>query len=387
MACRYFFLCLKVMTILNLAFISGLSGCQRESGVIRIGVIAPLSGDTAADYGIPTVEGARMAAKDLNDAGGLEVDGRNYKVELVIENDQDKAEVAVAVAKKLINQQNVVALVGLPLSRNAIPVANVAEAARVPMISCKSTNPQTTAGKKYVFRAIFIDPFQGWALGRFARDELNVVRAGVLFDVASAYNKGLAETFKQTFEGIGGRVVAFETYTTDRNNDFIIQLERIRESQAQVLFLPNYSKEVLLQAQQARKMGITATLLGGDAWDPTLFEEHPEFENSYFSEVWHPDIVTENARAFLESFRRTHGCDPKPYVPLTYDSVGMVLRAIRNQGRVDTEAIRVGLYAMGAYHGISGDIEYRHNGDPVRSAVILQIKGAKTILRNQVFPK
>lgn len=376
--------------IFGVALFSTTFGCQKEIQEIRIGVIAPLSGEMAPDYGVPTVEGAKIAVKKVNDAGGLDVKGHKFKVVLIIEDNQDRAEVAVAAAKKLINQENVVAIVGLPLSRNAIPVANVAEGARVPMISTKSTNPQTTAGKKYVFRAIFIDPFQGQVLAHFARKDLNANMAGVLYDVASAYNRGLAEAFRKTFKDMGGRVVAFETYTTDRNKDFSHQLARIHKSGAQVLFLPNYPAEILLQAQQARRLGIMATLLGGDtwgeAWKSSLFAEHVTLENAFFSEVWHADVANEKACAFIDSYRQPHDRDPNANVPLAFDSLGMIFKAIQMQGKVDTDAIREGLYGMGPYQGITGTMEYKQTGDPVRSAVILKIQGDKTILHTQVDP-
>jgi branched-chain amino acid transport system substrate-binding protein len=372
--------------VLCLPITIGLNACSQKTEEIRIGVIAPLSGDTAADYGIPTVEGAELAVNEINAGEGFALNGRKYHVRLFVEDNQDKAEVAVAAAKKLINRENVMAVVGLPLSRNAIPVAKVAEEARVPMISCKSTNPQTTAGKKYVFRASFIDPFQGLVLARFARQDLGAQAAAVLYDVASPYNQGLAEAFKQTFEEQDGQVVAFETYTTDRKDDFSPQLERIHQNQAEVLFLPNYSAEVILQAQQARRMGITATLLGGDAWKPMLFANLPEFDGSYFSEVWHPDIPNKKVAAFLAAYRQAHNKDPRAHVLLTYDSVGMIFTAMKRQGKANTESIREGLYKMGPYHGLSGMITFKQGGDPVRSAVILQIKGGQTLLHKQVNP-
>ena len=230
-----------ILTLTLILIILGLIACgpqPTQETEIRIGVIAPLSGDIA-NVGQSTVEAAELAVQKVNDAGGLDVGGRKQKVVLVIEDNQDKAEVAVSAAQKLINQENVVAIVGPQASRNAIPVSNVAENAHIPMVSPWSTNPETTAGKQYVFRVAFIDPFQGRVMARFAIEEFGAQKAGVLYDVASAYNKGIAEIFKQVFEEAGGQVVAFESYTTGEQ-DFSRQLENIRDSGAEVLFLPNY---------------------------------------------------------------------------------------------------------------------------------------------------
>jgi branched-chain amino acid transport system substrate-binding protein len=195
----------------------------------------------------------------------LDVGRRKLKVMLLVEDDQDRAELAARAAQKLINQDKVAALVGPSLSRNAIPVADVAEGARIPMISPNSTNPATTAGKKYAFRVDFIDPFQGRVIARFARDELHAQTAAVLYDVASAYNKGIAEVFRQVFAEAGGQVVAFESYTTDARTNLAAQLGRVRASAPQLVFLPNYADEIPIQVEQARQAGIGATLLGSDA--------------------------------------------------------------------------------------------------------------------------
>jgi len=221
---------------------------------ITIGLIAPLSGELAETVGQETVRGAKLAVSEVNGAGGLEVGDVRRQVVLAIADDRDSPDEAVAAATRLINEKNVVALVGLPLSRIAIPVADVAEGAGIPAVSSWSTHPQTTAGKKFVFRVAFTDDFQGRVIARFSRETLRANTAAVLYDIASDYNRGLAEIFRREFEAIDGRVVAFESYTTDER-DFGGQLRQIRDSGAEVLFLPNYDNEVPRQAQQGRFHG------------------------------------------------------------------------------------------------------------------------------------
>jgi branched-chain amino acid transport system substrate-binding protein len=140
-----------------------------------------------------------------------------------------------------------------------------AEQAKVPMISPRSTNQETTAGKRYVFRANFTDGLQGDVVARFARNSLENERAAVLYDIASPYNRGLAEVFQRVFTQAGGTLVASETYTTGKTT-FQPQLERIRAGNPDVVFLPNYENEIPNQARQIRDMGIEATLLGADSW-------------------------------------------------------------------------------------------------------------------------
>jgi len=353
---------------------------------IRIGLITTLSGDLAESYGSSTVDAAKLALQTVNDAGGLDIGGQKQKITLHIEDDQDRAELATRAAQKLINQDRVAALIGPSLSRNAIPVADVSEGARIPMISPNSTNPTTTAGKKYVFRVDFIDPFQGRVIARFARDELHAQSAAVLYDVASAYNKGIAEVFRQVFTEAGGQVVAFESYTSGEKN-FAPQLARIKQSGASVLFLPNYDNDVPTQAQQARQTGITAILLGADAWGTLKAEHLGELEGSFFSTDWAIEAPGERSQAFVKRFRDTYNRPPNNIAALAYDAVGLLLASMRSQGKSDPEAIRAGLSAITDYAGATGTIGYAGGGgDPVKSALILQIKGGRVVLDRQVDP-
>ena len=352
---------------------------------IRIGLITTLSGDLADAFGPPTVDAAKLAIQPVNDAGGLELGGQRQKVTLVIEDDQDRAEVAAGAAQKLINQEKVVALIGPSVSRNAIPVADVAESAHMPMISPNSTNPATTAGKKYAFRAVFIDPFQGRVIARFARDDLQAQKAAVLYDIASAYNKGIAEVFKQAFTESGGEVVAFEPYTTGEKT-FSAQLARIKQSGASVLFLPNYDNEVPSQAQQARQAGISATLLGSDTWSTIKPADRAVLEGGFFSGSWSSALPSDQAQAFVKAFRQLYNSEPTDISALTYDAFGLLFEAIKSQKKAEPEAIRDGLAGIKDYKGVTGSIGYLGSGDPVKSAVISQIKDGAFVLYKQVNP-
>lgn len=374
------------MLLLSLVLIGVLAACDRQPGELRVGVIAYLSGEAAEVSGQPTVKAAQLAVQAVNDAGGLDVGGRKYKVVLLIEDVEPKPEMAVAAARKLIYQDDVAVIVGPQYSGDAIPVARVAEEAHIPMISPMSTNPATTAGKRYVFRVGFVDDFQGQLVARFAREQLGAQTAAVLYDVASAYNAGIAQVFKQAFQEAGGQVVAFEIYTSDSADDFGQQLARIRASRAELLFLPNYPQDVTLQVQQAGQMGIDAAIVGSDSWDPALFAALPEFDGTFCSRHWHPDIANEQARAFIAAYRQAFDEDPKNTAALTYDAFGLLFRAIQSQGRTDPESIRNGLYSLGPYTGVSGTIEYRDTGDPVKSAVVVQIKDGEVVFYTLVNP-
>ncbi len=379
---------LNVLIVLLVLF-SGIAGClpnntQPAPAEIRIGVLAEITG-SIPNIGKSTVEAAKMAAQEINDSGGLQVGDKKLKVVLVIEDIQDNAETAVAMVEKLINQENVVAIIGPQASRNAIPVSLIAEKAQIPMISPGSTNVDTTLGKKYVFRVAFIDSFQGRVMARFSLEELKATKAAVLYDAASAYNSGIAEIYKQVFEAAGGKVVAFESYTTGET-DFTNQLNTIRNSGAEVLFLPNYEKEVPLQAKQARAMGVTAPIIGSDTMGTIPPENRADLEGAYFSTHYASDIAVEPAKSFIDKYRKIYGNTPDDVAALTYDAFGLLFEAIQSQASIEPGFIRTGLAGIQSFTGVTGTMQYAGTGDPVKSAVIVKVVNGKFVFYKLATP-
>lgn len=369
-----------------------LAACgQQGSDEIRIGLIAPRSGDLAVT-GEAMVNAAQLAVGEINQAGGLDVGGRQVKIALAIEDDQGYPEKSVIAAQKLINQANVAAIVGPPFDRNAIPVSVVVESARIPMITPLSTDPQTTAGKRYVFRATFTNAFQGQVMARFAIESLGAAKdargAAVLYDVANVYNRGIAETFKLELEKAGGRVALFESYTTGEQ-DFSRQLADIARvgSGINVLVLPNFPQDVSIQVQKAREAGIFQTIIGGDVLSEMNPAEHPELDRMFLTGHWHPDVDNEQSAAFVAAYSQAYGLKPGSGAALTYDAFGLLFKAIQSQALAEPEAIRDGLTSMGEYAGVTGNIEYQGSGDPVKSVAILQIKGDEFVFFRMVEPE
>jgi branched-chain amino acid transport system substrate-binding protein len=366
-----------------------LSACGEGTGqakTIKVGVIAELTGDIPA-VGASCKNAAEMAVQEVNDAGGLEVGGTKYKVELYIEDNAGKADQSASSAQKLITQQNVVAIIGPNASRYAIPASEIAESSKVVLISPWSTNPKTTLNantnesKKYVFRAAFIDPFQGRVIAKFALDNLNATKAAVLYDVASEYNKGIAEFFKSTYEENGGTIVAFETYTTG-DKDFSAQLTKIKDAGPDVIFLPNYYSEVPLQIQQAHRLGIEVPFLGSDSWGSSELITlcGSDCEGYYFSTHYAADAATPVATKFIDAYKTKYGNTPDDVAALTFDSFGLLWQALQTAGSVDREAVREAMAKIPNYEGVTGNMSFTEgSGDPIKSAVILQVKGDKFV--------
>jgi len=376
----------SVVLIILLVILSlVICGCGKEdSSQIKIGVIAELTGDVPA-VGASCKKAAEMAVAEVNDAGGIQFGDKKYKIKLIIEDNAGKADQSASAAQKLITQQNVTAIVGPNASRYALPAAEIAESGKVVLITPWSTAPKATldsktnASKKYVFRACFIDPFQGRVLAKFVLDNLQLKKAAVLYDVASEYNKGIAEIFKEVYEQNGGKIVAFETYTTN-DKDFSSQLTKIKQAAPDVIFLPNYYSEVPLQIQQAKRLGITVPFIGSDSWGSEELIKlcDKDCNDYYFSTHYAADASTEATKKFIAGYKAKYGTTPDDVAALTYDSFGLLLQALKTAGKNDRQAVREALARIPLYNGVTGNMQFREgSGDPVKSAVILKIKNGK----------
>ena len=261
---------LRKVTLLVLALalvVPCLTSCgPKASTTIKIGLDVPMTGDIAY-VGTQSQRAGEMKVEDINNAGGLDVGGKKYTLELIVEDNESKAESATAAATKLITQNRVLAIVGPQASKQAVPTGEVANENETPMISPWSTNPNTTLNRPWVFRACFLDRFQGPVVANFVTNEFGFTKAAVLYDVASDYPKGLAEFFQKAWEELNGAgsVVAFESFTTG-DTDFSAQLTKIKESGAEFIFTPQYYNEVALIAQQAHELGWDAPIVGSDSW-------------------------------------------------------------------------------------------------------------------------
>ncbi len=371
-----------------LSVICMLIGCgdNKQQDTIKIGLIVELTGDMPG-VGASSKNAAQLAVNEQNSAGGISIGGKPYQIELVVEDNASKAEQSVAAVNKLITQDNVLAIVGPNASLGAIPAAEIAEYNKTLLITPWSTNPKTTLDtttgkpKDYVFRACYTDPFEGRVLARFVLEKLKAKKVAVLYDVASEAPKSQADVFRLTFEELGGKTVAFETYTTG-DRDFSAQLTKIKSANPDVIFLPAYYNDVGLIAQQAHRAGITQPLVGSDAWSsPELIKlSNGTVEGDYFANHYASDIATPTAKKFIDAYAKQYGNIPDDVAALTYDSMGLLFEAIKKSPSLDRKVVRDSLATLANYPGVTGNIQFTAgSGDPVKSAVIMQIKGDKFV--------
>ncbi len=307
---------------------------------------------------------------------------RNTQIELFIEDNAGKADQSASAAQKLITQDNVVAIIGPNASRYAIPASEIAESNKVVLISPWSTNPKITldantgAPKKYVFRACFIDPFQGRVVAKFALDQLRPPRPPCCTMWPPTTTRASPSSSRRPSKRTAAQVVAFETYTTS-DKDFNAQLTKIKEASPEVIFLPNYYSEVPLQIQQAHGLGITVPFLGSDSWGSSelLTLCGADCEGYYFSTHYAADNATPVAKKFIDAYKANTAHTPDDVAALTYDAFGLLWQALQTAGKVDRQAVRDALAKIPSYEGVTGNMQFQEgSGDPIKSAVILQIK-------------
>ena len=352
-----------------------------KTKTIKVGINAPMTGD------IPKVgEGTKFAAQmwleDIKAAGGLEVGGKKYPVELVIEDNESKAESAVKVNTKMITEDEVMVIVGPQSSKQAIPAGEVANNYKTPMISPWSTNPDTTKDRPFVFRGCFPEPFQGPVLANFIKEEFGFTKAAVLYDVASDYPKGLAEFFKEAWEKVNGAgsVVAFESFTT-KDADFSSQLTKIIKSGAEVLFTPQYYNEVALIVQQAHELGWNKPIVGSDSWGSAETVElcGKDCYGLFFSTHYAAAGAKGATKAFIDRYNKKYGYVPDDVGALTWDALSIVQTAIQSMSNItgniekDRKSVRDAMAKVKEFNGITGKMTFTEDGDPIKCAVIVKI--------------
>jgi branched-chain amino acid transport system substrate-binding protein len=374
----------KVLLFLVSCLVIGLilSPCVwSKTKTIKVGINAPLTGDIPK-VGEGTKYAAQMWLEDIKSAGGLEVGGKEYPVELVIEDNESKAESAVKVNTKMITQDEVMVIVGPQASSQAIPAGEVANNYKTPMISPWSTNPDTTKNRPFIFRGCFLDPFQGPVAANFIKEEFGFTKAAVLYDVASDYPKGLAEFFKEAWEKANGAgsVVAFESFTT-KDVDFSSQLTKIIKSGAEVLFTPQYYNEVALIVPQAHELGWNKPIMGSDSWGSAETVElcGKDCYGLFFSTHYAAAGAKGATKAFIDRYNKKYGYVPDDVGALTWDALRIVQKAIQSYGKItgnvekDRKGIRDELAKIKEFDGITGKMTFTEDGDPIKCAVIVRI--------------
>lgn len=360
-----------------------LVSCEPEMPkTIKIGFNIPLTGDIPK-VGESSKFVAEMLKEQVNAAGGVKIGEKSYFLEFIYVDNEAKAESATAAAIKLINQDKVLGIIGPQSSKQAIPAGEICNNSKTPMISPWSIKPETTKDRTYVFRACFLDPFQGHVAAKFATEEFKAAKAAVLYDIISDYPRSLAEFFKEAFEKTHGpgSVVAFETFTT-KDRVFSAQLLKIIRSRADLLFVPQYYNEVPLIVKQAHELGWKKPIIGSDSWGSAELMNlcGDNCKGLFFSTHYAAAGAQGSTKEFIEKYREKYGYVPDEVGALTWDAIRIMIQAVQNTGvplsgdiKKNRDAIKDQLAKIRDFDGITGKMTFNTKGDPSKCAVIVKI--------------
>ncbi len=357
------------LTLLGLLIFS----CSPQENVIKIGLVAPLTGDVKT-FGESTRNGFMLAIEEVNAAGGI--NGKQIKT--FIQDDKNDPTEAQNAGSKLINQDGVKLIIGSVSSKCSIPLSEVCQDASVVMITPTSTNPKVTiredgSRKDFVFRACFIDPFQGMVAAKFALENLKAKSTAILYDVGNDYVKGLAEFYRDNFIQGGGEVLVYESYQKD-DTDFSALLTKVKQANPDILYIPDYYNKVGLIAKKAREIGVKSILMGGDGWDS------PEMLNiggdaivgGYFTNHYSPADPRPEVQNWVNKYRTKYGSTPDALATLAYDATLLLLEAIKRANSDNPVKIKEALQSIKDFKSVSGNISLDEYGNPIKSAVILK---------------
>jgi branched-chain amino acid transport system substrate-binding protein len=364
-------------------------GCAPSAKEVKVAVLAPLSG-AVPSFGLSTKEGALLAINEWNAKGGV----LGMKIVPIVEDSQCDAAAATNAANKVINQDGVKFIIGEVCSSASIPVSEIAGPAKVIEVSPTSTNPNVTVDKNgkvkdYIFRACYIDPFQGGILAQFSTTRLKAKQAFIMYDQGNDYTIGLATAFEAQFTKLGGKIVGKETYTKT-DTDFSAILAKIKDAKPQVVLLPDYYNIVNLVTKQAKEKGITVPFVGGDGWDsPDL--DKVAAAGCYYTNHYAPDDPRKEVQGFLKAYGAAYKDDagkakvPDALAVLAYDATNLLIASIKATGKADTTAVKNTLEKI-SFNGVSGKITMDKLHNPVKSLTILSVKADKIAFDSVVQP-
>lgn len=362
----------------------GMMGCSsKKSDSIKIGGIAPLSGAVAV-YGVECKNGIDLAVAEINAAGGI--NGKN--IEFICEDDEGDPAKSVNAYKKLTTQNGIRMIIGSLTSGCTIAITNLAQSNGVIQMAPAATALAVTDAGNYIFRACYTDPFQGKVGGKFAADNLGAKTAAILYDIQNDYSVGLTDNFVERFTSLGGTVVSKESYSTN-DKDFNAQLTKIKNTNPDVVYLPDYYGTVALIAKQLRAQGIDVPIIGADGWDGLTENAGDEVLNGFYSNHYATDSDSPAVQKFVSSFTEKYNKAPNSFAALGYDCVYMLKDAILKAGTTDAAKVRDALEATNGDY-VTGHLTFDAQHNPVKSAVMIKLvktsKGLDTAYEATVNP-
>ena len=366
------------------------AGCGNNvSSDLKIGMVYELTGNTAT-YGTSAANGAKLAFKEINAAGGV----LGKQIQIVTADNKGEPSESTNAMTKVITQDKVVAVTGFTVSSCGIAGSSVAEGNKIPFVAAATVNPKVTVDgntgkvKNYTFRACFIDSFQGAVGAQFALNTLKAKKISILTDSSSDYSKGLTQIFKESFTKNGGQIVGEEAYL-QKDQDFKPVLTKLKSQNPDVLYIPGYYEDVGKIIKQAREIGMNMPILGSDAWDSPKLAEigGPQaLNNTYFTNFYSIEDSNPVSNAFVEAYKKEYGQVPDSMAAMGYDAARLLVDAIKRANSTDAAKITKALTETKDFASVSGPMYLNDTHDAVRGVVIVEMKDGKQVYKETIKP-
>ena len=348
-----------------------------EADTIKIGVFGPTTGPVAA-YGSAVVESVKLAAAEINEAGGI----NGTEVEIFDYDTQADSTEAINIYNRLKDQDQVHAIIGGTISSETLAVKELAVADNMPMLTPTGTAAEITVDAPSVFRACYLDPYQGKAAAQFALDSLGAETAAILYNSDDAYSSGIAEAFRDAFNE-SGEVTVFEGYTAN-SVDYSAELTTVQNENPDIIFLPDYYQTVGNIATQIRDMGIEQTVVGVDGWDSVEIDYAEQVEGYYFVNHFAKTDPAEVVQNFIQAFQDEYGSEPNALGALGYDSMYVMAEAISNASSLSRDDIVAALSEV-EHDGVTGTIKFDEQGDAAEKNIsIIKLVDGEHVLEDTV---
>lgn len=371
---------MKKLVMLLTVFVFGftLAACQPKEETVKFGVLGPLSGQYA-DYGQSVENAARLAAEEINEAGG--VLGKN--LEIIAYDSKGDAVEGVNGYNRLVNEDGIDALIGGTFSGVTVAIKQLAIDDGLPVLTPTATNPSITLNAPNIFRACYTDSYQGSVAAQFTIDTLNSTKAAVYYNVDDQYSSGLADAFVATYQAAS---LTVDSYTfTGETADFNATLTQIKAGNYDVVFVPAYVAEVGAILTQASSIDFGDTVfMGGDGWDGIEALYSTVAEGYYFVNHYAKTDPSEQVQAFVANYTEKYGSAPSALAALAYDAVYAMALAFENAGTTDSSAVVTALSNLEYNDAVTGAIKFDSNGDPVKSITIIQVVNGEHVVVGKV---
>lgn len=357
-----------IITLISLVIVAAAVGVSRAVEPVKIAMITAKTGE-AGKGNIISFDAARFAVDEINEQGGI----LGRPVEL-LEYDNLSTREGSAEAGRQAVKDGAVAVVGCNWSSHSKAMAEVLQLAGVPMISHMSTNKAVTRVGNYIFRICFTDSFQGLGLARFAYQDLHTERAVVLVDTSRMYSLGLAKTFSDAYEKLGGQIVWRGEYDS-ANADYDALFKTVAELDPDAVFMPGSYDDVGAFLERAHDSRFFGKILSADGVGPSLYEFiGKKAAGLYYSGHWSRWVNTRESKEFIQRYEKAVGPAQVDTLPMAYDCFMLLRNAIERAGTLDGKAIRDAIAGTNGFSGVTGPIRFDENGDPIKPMTLNRLK-------------